>query len=95
MNDIVKYKNRVIKGAELLPPPPPMDGSCKSSMLIYFDQEPELCQKILTFGDGEEIVFEVNNELIRCQLDQYDQQKNIIVLKTEKEQSDADTPYQQ
>ncbi|CAI0988970.1 hypothetical protein [Serratia proteamaculans] len=95
MSDIVKYQNKIIKGAELLPPPHPMDGSCNSSILIYVDQEPELCQKLLTFSEWEEIVFEINSELVRCQVDQYDQQKNIIVLKTEKEQSDADTPYQQ
>ncbi|MGO4745631.1 hypothetical protein [Serratia quinivorans] len=95
MADIVKHQNIEVTGAELLPPPHPMDGSCKSSILIYCDQEPELSQKLKSLSEWEEILFEVNDEVVRCQVEKFDQQRNVIILKTEQEQSDADIPYQQ
>ncbi|HBC7422420.1 TPA: hypothetical protein KEY88_005182 [Serratia marcescens] len=95
MTDIIKYRNEVIESAELLPPPHPMDGSCKSSILIYCDREPALSQTLNTLSEWEEIILEVNGETIRCQVEKFDRQKNVIVLKTERQQSHADTPYQQ
>ncbi|HIE4390960.1 MULTISPECIES: hypothetical protein [unclassified Serratia (in: enterobacteria)] len=95
MADIVKYQNNVVKGAELIPPPHPMDGSCKSSILIYCDREPELSKTLQALGEWEEIVFDVNGEKVRCQVEKFDRQRNVIMLKTEQEQSGADIPYQQ
>lgn len=95
MADIVKYQNKVVKGAEVLPPPHPMDGSSKSSILIYCDQEPDLSQKLNALGEFETILFDINDETLRCQVDKFDRQRNIIVLKTEQEQSDADIPSRQ
>ncbi|QGH61971.1 hypothetical protein [Serratia proteamaculans] len=66
MADIVKYQNNVVKGAELIPPPHPMDGSCKSTLLIYCDREPELSKTLQALDEWEEIVFDVNGETVRC-----------------------------
>ncbi|WP_346826207.1 hypothetical protein [Serratia inhibens] len=95
MTDIVKYQNNLVKGAELLPSPHPMDGSSKSSILIYGDQEPELSETLKALSEGEEVFFDVNDETLSCRVESVDRQRNIIVLKTEQQQSEADTPYQQ
>ena len=95
MVDIVKYQNQVIESAELLPPPHPMDGSCQSRILIDCDREPVLSQKLKMLSETEGIIFEVNGETLRCQVETFDRQNNVIVLSTEKQQSDADIPYQQ
>ncbi|WP_337050080.1 hypothetical protein [Serratia fonticola] len=46
-------------------------------------------------GKWEVIIFDVNGESVRCQVEEFDRQRNVIVLKTEQQQSDADIPYQQ
>ncbi|WP_260514179.1 hypothetical protein [Serratia fonticola] len=95
MTAIVKYRNEVVEGAEVLPPPHPMDGSCKSSILIYCDREPALSRELNMLGKWDVIIFDVNGERVRCQVEKFDRQRNVIVLKTEQQQSDADIPYQQ
>ncbi|HEI8866226.1 TPA: hypothetical protein SLG40_001714 [Serratia odorifera] len=95
MADVVRYQNKIILGAEILPPPHPMDGSCKGSILIHCEQSPEIAKMLSSLGEWDEIELEINGEKTLCQVEKYDRERNIIALKSDKRQSNAEIPYQQ